>query len=322
MINLKHEGKDIRIKKINPTQVNIQDAVLILSKYYNQSISQYLANIYMKVIGYEEFVVLKKDSTIYELSFSSSGCINFEKSEKFNNLLKVLLQGSLSEDSAYKCAVALFFLEENAVLERKRISQEQERIQCTARELPTWMPVGYKYVTGNMYEGIVIEDDYGNQFTYIPYMEIYISRYEISLNEYGRPVSLPDRKPWVNMSYKEAEKAAREFDPVYNSGLLTSMKNVMESINKKTGIRYPFEVYHGHVELRTGAIPQNMIYNIDCLSGNHYCILQMKQKRNKNFKVAGYSYRKIRDEIWDRGISYIPLPSKYAGIRICLRRDS
>lgn len=318
MISLKDKDRDIRIKKIIPCNVDASDLICIFSKYVDKTVATGLASLYKGAIGNEEFVILETDSKIYELNFNY-GSPHFDESKKFEKLMTILMTSGLNEKDSFKCISEVFFADVNAEAERRRQLEERSRIEKIAKEVPTWMPKGYKYLTGNMYTGIVIVDEYGNEFTYVPYLEIYVSRYEISLDKDGYASSMPDRKAWVNVKYKEAYNAAINFDPSNKSNLLKSIETIREAVVRKTGNEYPKIVYSGRVELRTGAIPENMIYNIDCLIGNHYCMLQSSDSRH-GARAYGCSYKSDRFELlYDMGITF-DKPMSDLGFRICLRR--
>lgn len=319
MIILKENDRDIRIKKVIPCNVEPEDVISIFSKYVDKTLAAGLASIYKSAIGDEEFVILENESKIYELNFKY-GSPSFDESEIFKKMMTVLETGGLSNKNALKCISEVFFAKENAEADRKKKLAEKARIEEIANEMLTWMPKGYKYLTGNMYTGIVIVDEYGNEFTYVPYVDIYVSRYEISLDKDGYVSSIPDRKAWVNMKYKEALAAAEDFDPKNKSGLLKSVKKIREAIIRKTGNDYPEVVYAGNVELRTGAMKENMIYNIDCLVGNHYCILESADPRHDT-RIYGTSYEEKEGFI--RYKAQMLTLSKHrpdTGFRICLRR--
>lgn len=320
MITLKKSRGKIRIKKIVPANESISDVYTIFSKYTDETLAKGLAAIYKKAIGTEEFVILENNSVVYELSFNY-GSPGFEKCEAFKKMIDVLTASGMTVDTAYECASAVFFAKEDANEHMKKVVEEIARKNAIAQERLPWIPAGYRYYTGNMYEGIVIADKYGNQFTYVPYLDIYVSRYEISRDEDGYAASVPDRIPWVNVSYKDAYNAAIKFDPSANSDLLTStiVNAIGESIFNKTGKRPSLSFYTGTAPIRTGAIPQNMVYNIDCFIGNHYCMLKTKSAR-KSVKVFGSSY--YSNLHYDEFNDYKTVPSKEVGFRICLKRNS
>ena len=318
MIILKDNGRNIRIKKIIPCNVEPEDVICIFSKYVDKALATGLSSIYKSAIGDEEFVILEKESKIYELNLRNSPP-DFKESEKFKKMMTVLETSGLDTNESLKCISEVFFAEENAEADRKKKLEEKARIEKIAKELPTWLPKGYKYLTGNMYTGIVIVDQYGNEFTYVPYLEIYVSRYEISLDKDGYASSIPDRKAWVNVKYKDALAAAENFDPTNKSDLLTSITEITEAITKKTGKDYPRIVYNGSVELRTGAMPENMVYNIDCLIGNHYCMLKGLNSNN-DFEAYGTAYTKDSTDIMYNAAISFKKKRPDIGFRICLRR--
>lgn len=319
MISLKNKDRNIRIEKIIPCNVDASDLICIFSKYVDKAVATGLASLYKGAIGDEEFVILEDDSKIYELNFNY-GSPHFDESEKFKKLMTILMTSGLNEKDSFKCISEVFFADVNAKAERRRQLEERARIEKIAKEMPTWIPKGYKYLTGNMYTGIVIVDEYGNEFTYVPYLDIYISRYEISLDKDGYVSSMPGRRVWVNIKYKEAQKAATEFDPENKSDLIRSIEEIREAIQRKTGNKYPEIVYNGNVELRTGAMPENMIYNIDCLIGNHYCMLKTANPRSR-IHAYGISYSKNHHFlVWRPEEKSFEKPNKNVSFRICLRR--
>lgn len=318
MIILKEKNRDIRIRKIIPSNVKASDVISIFEKYVDRTMATGLASIYKSAIGDKEFVILVTDSQIYELDFKFSSP-SFDETEKIKKLMALLETSGLSEKDSFKCLSDLFFADVNAQADKKKNLAERERIEKIAQESPTWMPIGYKYLTGNMYTGIVVVDEYGNEFTYVPYLEIYVSRYEISIDKDGYAASVPGRKAWVKMKYKDAYNAAIKFDPENKSDLLKSIEDIRHAISSKTGNSYPGVVYKGQIELRTGAMPENMIYNIDCLVGNHYCMLKSANPR-QYVKAYGTSYKCFKlCKSYGENITVDGHQSD-VGFRICLKR--
>lgn len=307
MIFLNGLHNNVRIKKVSPCDVEAEDITVIFSKYVEPTLAGGLAAIYKSIIGNQEFLILGDAQKIYEVSFNEDKP-ELKVSEKFEKMMTVLTTAGLDEAQSLTCIFEIFFADEGT---------ESARKKKICKEKPAWMPSGYKYLTGDMYTGFVIVDDCGNEFTYVPYMDIYVSRYEISLNKNHTIASIPDKNAWVNVSYKEAYKAAKNFDPENKSDLLDSVKQIIEAISKKTGKEYPRVVYSGNVELKTGVMPENMLYNIDCLVGNHYCII--KTDSSGHYKHAfGASYKTFRKIIGDS--CSFSSPSPEVGFRICLRR--
>lgn len=311
MIIFKDRDRDVRVKKVVPCDVEAEDITVIFSKYVEPSLAGGLAAIYKSVIGNQEFIILKDNGKIYELSFNEDKP-EIEVSEKFEKMMTVLTTTGLNEMQSLGCIFDVFFANEVADSGRKK---------KLSNEKPTWMPSGYKYLTGDMYTGFVIVDDCGNEFTYVPYMDIYVSRYEISLNKNHTIASLPEKDAWVNVKYKEAYNAAKNFDPKNKSDLLDSVEQIVEAISKKTGKKYPETVYCGNVELKTGSMPENMLYNIDCLVGNHYCILKSKKNVYSSTYAYGKSYKDGKKYMLFHGdMMAFSRPSPDIGFRICLRR--
>ena len=311
MIIFKDMDKDVRVKKVVPYDVEAEDITVIFSKYVEPSLAGGLAAIYKSVIGNQEFLILKDNGKIYELSFNEDKP-EIKVSEKFEKMMTVLTTAGLNVSKSLNCIFDVFFADE------VEYSGGKKKL-CNER--PAWIPSGYKYLTGDMYTGYVIVDDCGNEFTYVPYMDIYVSRYEISLNKNHTIASLPEKDAWVNVKYKEAYKAAKNFDPKNKSDLLDSVKQIVEAISKKTGKEYPGTVYCGNVELKTGSMPENMLYNIDCLVGNHYCILKFDKDVSSYTHAYGASYKGERKYPHLNGEEKtFSSPSPEIGFRICLKR--
>lgn len=325
MIILNQKSGDIRVQKITPSNVNIRAIELILSEYVGEALATNLAQMYISLIaGRNDMLIIEKNSEVNELEDCFG--VHLKTCDEFKKFKDALRSAGLKEEKAYQCAISTFMAPEdfetvhNNLMRKKK--EELEVAQRIASEPPTWIPNGYKHIGGNMLTGIVIADKYGNEFTYIPYMDIYVSRYEISEGEYGWGRSVAGEKAWVNIKYKRALKVAKEFDPNSNSDLLTSISRIKESVFRKTGIEFPGVVYNGKVELRTGAMPENMIYNIDCLVGNHYCILKSKNPR-QHVRVGGTAYIKKHDDyfIYEDEHEFTNVPNNATGFRICLSRD-
>lgn len=322
MITFKENDEIVRINKIDPCQLDIKDVFLVVSKYADETTAMDIAKSFMTMLGYNDIVFIQRETRVYELSFPDWLC-SVSESKKYQKLKELLLEKGINCDVINECAISLLFLDDKTIqMENEKIKREQEKNSSIAREMPSWMPANFKYLMGNMYDGIVITDQYGNQFTYIPYLEIYVSRYEISLNDYGVPASVPGRRAWVNVDYKTALKAATEFSALNNSDLLTNVNDIMEAIRRKTGKSVPDIVYEGNIELRTGAMSENMIYNIDCLSGNHFCMMKTSNNYRKSALVHGQSY-KIKDVAYYQNyIERREVPSRQVGFRICLKKES
>lgn len=324
MIILNQKSGDIRVKKITPLNVNIRAIELIISEYVGEAIAMNFAQMYISLIaGRSDMLIIEKDSEVYELEDCFG--VHLKPCDEFTKFEHALRSAGLKDEKAYQCAISAFMAPEDfETVQNNLMRKRKEKLEASQRiasEPPTWIPNGYKHIGGNMLTGIVIADKYGNEFTYIPYMDIYVSRYEISEGEYGWGRSVAGEKAWVNIKYKQALKVAKEFDPNSNSDLLSSISAIKESISRKTGIEFPRVVYSGKVELRTGAMPENMIYNIDCLVGNHYCILKSKYPRQQ-VRVGGSAYIKKNDDfIYHDEQEFTNVPNNVTGFRICLSRD-
>ena len=324
MNTLRNEKGKVRINKITPLNVNIKAVEYIISEFTNEANAKKLASLFINLIsGNEDILVLERNSEISQVIVDYIG-FRIDRCKKASDFEELVMATGLSRDIAHRCTIATFLdfkniMYDDAIFLQKQ-KEEMKKRQEIAKETPTWIPNGYKQVEGDMMSGIVISDRHGNEFTYIPYMEVYISRYEISQDEYGCAKSVAGEKAWVNIDGKHARKVARQFDPNANSDLVNDIAAIKESIYRKTGNVFPDIVYDGSAEIRTGGIPENMIYNIDCLTGNHYCILKEPFNCMKNsFSIDGYAYNETKIS-YSLSEKYIIKGNKFTGFRICLYR--
>lgn len=144
---------------------------------------------------------------------------------------------------------------------------------------------------------------------YLPEMDQYISRYEISKGKYGAPKSISGRKPWVSLNYYDARKVAQFFSVRYSewnsdyddefgfkydeftSDLIDDWGKIADELLRKTGKKsIPIEVTYKNGEVLTGENPELMLYNIDALVGKNYCWTNESVLEIENFReniIAG-----------------------------------
>ena len=314
-------GQDLRIIRVDGRALTLGkmcDILLQAEEYRDER--EPLAEKLCKLLGEKEYVFVIKDSEIYELSIINGKPVIHE-SQLFQfmvfNLRKVCDRGNYTVEIAKQVLLSC----DSDRLARQVKTKKREQMKV-------WRPRGYTHVEGDIYSGYVIADKKGNQFVFIPYLDIYISRYEISQGPSGEARSVPNARAWTNLTYKQAEKAAKKFDPNYNSSLVPSLNDVVSAIRQLIDSSYVNHkirfMYNGNVEIKTGAYPSSMGYNIDCLFGNHYCMIELPNvSKDKSGKVHGFSYRSERKSCYpNEGIeAYITIPSKEVGFRICLKRD-
>ena len=304
-------GRKIRrIIKLNPNETNVERLVTVLLKYCDSFTADRIATTFITQLYNDNDILLIvfDRNRIYEYSERVLSH-HFIESEFIKTIGRILEANGIKNPN---CLVELLF---TAGYTNETDAEISKRKSAIRMEQPSWIPIGYQHIEGDMLTGYVISDVYGNEFTYIPYLEEYISRYEISKDVFGKPASIAGQKVWTNISYKQAMKVARNFDPLAHSDLLEDISKIGEAIKQKSGIHYPEDVYKGRLYLRTGAIPENMIYNIDCLTGNYRCITHQYKTNSICDCIDGKSYYE------DDNDDDIKLPNKYYGFRIRLRHS-
>lgn len=171
-------------------------------------------------------------------------------------------------------------------------------IKNDAISKPDWIPEGFEYFTGDVETGYVVKDTKGNEFTYCPATDEYISRYEISKGDDGAPMSVPGKDVWVNITRKEAKELAKSFAVDGTSDLIENADwdKMWEFLSTKIGRALVFDdstsigaYYNNGGKVRTGENSSFMTYNIDCLAGNHWCITNGIDK-NGYVVLRGGSY--------------------------------
>lgn len=213
------------------------------------------------------------------------------------------------------------------MMDNKNENRLEERI---------WIPNGFKYWEGDLDTGFVVKDKDGNQFVYLPEMDQYISRYEISKGKHGVPKSVSGRKPWVSLNYYDARKVARFFSVRYSewnsdyddefgfkydeftSDLIDDWDKIADELLRKTGKKsIPTEGTYKDGEVLTGKNPELMIYNIDALVGENWCWTNKKSEIFEDFReniIAGGLGENRKESI--------SITKKYSnvGFRIILKR--
>lgn len=211
-----------------------------------------------------------------------------------------------------------------------------------------WIPNGFKYWEGDLDTGFVVKDKDGNQFVYLPEIDQYISRYEISKGKYGAPKSISGRKPWVSLNYYDARKVAQFFSVRYSewnsdyddefgfkydeftSDLIDNWNKIAGFISRKTKKRFfPIKEIYKTGQVLTGEIPELMIYNIDALVGANWCWTNEVWMEIENFCeniiAGGSSGRYINGEIMKMPINttdMVPSNESFSNVafRVVLKR--
>lgn len=248
-------GEKVTLKKLSTmcTPERIEDVVL---EYVGRRTAKAIINAVTDIVGDENVVVAKVNGTLYKLVLNN-GVPSFVVYNIKKDIEIALMEKGFTTTDAAECVEALF------------VSR------------PDWIPAGFKYHTGDLETGYVVKDKKGNEFTYCPAIDQYISRYEISKGDDGDPMSVPGKNAWVDIDYAEAKGLAKFFVANGKSGLISDSdwSKMCEFLATKIDRILIFKdstsigAYRNNGrEVRTGENSNFMIYNIDCLAGNHWCI--------------------------------------------------
>ncbi len=254
----------VNIKKVSTacTSEKIEDVLL---EYVGRRTAKDIIDAVTDIVGDDNVVVAEVNETLYKLILIN-GVPSFEECNIKKDVVNALMENGFTEADAIECAEALFATEttKNATISK-----------------PDWIPAGFEYFTGDLETGYVVKDKQGNQFTYCPETNEYISRYEISMGDDGAPMSIPGKYAWVSITQEEAKKLAKSFSADGTSNLIgnSEWNKLCEFLSTKIYRALVFDdstsigaYYNNGGEVRTGENPNFMIYNIDCLAGNHWCI--------------------------------------------------
>lgn len=267
---------------IGNTEITISKMTIILNEqsvenalleYVERRTVKDIATAVMELaVNDNQIIAEMPNNKMYKLVITNS-VPSFEEYDFKGNLERVLIEKGFTAIDANKCVDSMLATAEEP-------SQSKE---------PLWIPKGFEYYTGDLETGYVVKDKKGNEFTYMPATCEYISRYEISKGDDGvTPMSVPGRPAWTCITPDEAKKVARSFAPDYNSDLIKDYNDwgkMCEFLSTKIGksLVYdnstPIGAYHNNGgEVNTGDNPAFMIYNIDCLAGNHWCITNQRNE--------------------------------------------
>lgn len=255
---------EVNIKKVSTacTSEKIEDVLL---EYVGRRTAKGIIDAVTDIVGDDNVVVAEVNETLYKLILIN-GVPSFEEYNIKKDVVNALMENGFTEADAIECAEALFATEttKNATISK-----------------PDWIPAGFEYFTGDLETGYVVKDKKGNEFTYCPATDEYISRYEISMGDDGAPMSIPGKDAWVSITQEEAKKLAKSFSADGTSNLIGNSEwdKLCEFLSTKIDRALVFydstsigAYYNNGGEVRTGENSNFMIYNIDCLAGNHWCI--------------------------------------------------
>lgn len=174
-----------------------------------------------------------------------------------------------------------------------------------ATQEPLWIPTGFKHLTGDMDTGYVVIDSLGNEFTYLPEYDEWISRYAISEGENGMPMSLPNKPAWTNISYNEVKEVIGNFSKSnsYKVGLINNWNDeISKFIETKIDSELIIKASGRDVYCSIESNVQLMAYNIaDLAKDGYYCMTN--EKKGESIVAGGGTYWSF----WDRR----PLSSYY-----------
>lgn len=273
----------VNIKKVSTacTSEKIEDVLL---EYVGRRTAKDIIDAVTDIVGDDNVVVAEVNETLYKLILIN-GVPSFEEYNIKKDVVNALMENGFTEADAIECAEALFATEttKNATISK-----------------PDWIPAGFEYFTGDLETGYVVKDKKGNEFTYCPATDEYISRYEISMGDDGAPMSIPGKDAWVSITQEEAKKLAKSFSADGTSNLIGNSEwdKLCEFLStNKIDRALVFDdstsigaYYNNGGEVRTGENSNFMIYNIDCLAGNHWCITNDIINQNGYVVLRGGSY--------------------------------
>ena len=311
--------KKVTIRKMT-TSLNKQHVENVLLEYVGRRAVKNIATAVMKVVG-DNQIIVEIQNNMYKLVLNN-GVPSFEeyilKGNK-GNLAKVLIEKGFIAADAIECV--------NSMIATTLESNQTNK--------PSWIPEGYEYYTGNLGTGFVVRDKKGNEFTYMPKTGDFISRYEISKGDDGvTPMSVPGRPAWADITQDEAIEVARSFAPNCNSDLIEDYeywKKMCEFISNKIGKSLVYDdstligAYSNNGgEVYTGENPAFMVYNIDCLAGNHCCMTKKKFQNDGVIDVCGGSYSDYSDNKPMASHCHVSLYYGHdtVGFRIVLKRST
>ena len=274
--------EEVTIRKMT-TSLDKQYVENVLLEYVGRPAVKDIATAVMKVAVNDNQIFVEIQNNMYKLVLNN-GVPSFEEYDLKGNLAKVLIEKGFIVADAIECVNSMI----------------ATTLESNQTNNPPWIPEGFEYYTGDLDTGFVVRDKKGNEFTYMPATGDYISRYEISKGDDGvTPMSVPGRPAWTDITQDEAIEVARSYAPNCNSDLIEDYeywKKMCEFISNKIGKSLVYDdstligaYYNNGGEVNTGENPAFMVYNIDCLAGNHSCMTK-KKFQNGVMDVCGGSY--------------------------------
>ncbi len=237
--------------KINGTEVGILDSKNETVNIANDVVEEFL----------QEFVGKRRSKKLAETIIMELHSLEESNAEEVWNRIGLLLEKQ--------------GLEDEEVQEFRAFIQEHSKQEVDGIEIPE----GFHYVTGSNQEGVVIEDQKGNQFTTFKEIDFWVSRYEIS----APGMSIAGKNAWTNINFPDARYVAKSF--AKNADLINERRwdSLMQAISSRIGRELVYEdstsigAYNTCREIKTGSNPSYMVCNIDCLAGSHFCWIVRKE---------------------------------------------
>ena len=310
---------EITIREI-PISLNEQTIENAILKYIGRREVKDIVTAVMELTVKDNQIILQMpNNKMYKLVIND-GVSSFEEYDFKSNLAKVLIEKGFEEVDANECVA--FMLATIA-------EPSPESIQTNK---PLWIPEGFEYYTGDLNIGYVVRDKKGNEFTYMPATDEYISRYEISKGYDGvTPMSVPGKPAWTCITQREAKKVARSFAPNCNSDLIKDYNDWQKMcgfLSTKIGKALVYNdstqigAYNNNGgEVNTGENPAFMLYNIDNFAGGTWCITNEITEDLDTF-ICGGSFCTNGDVDTMASRDYVGYNARNVdvGFRIVLRR--
>lgn len=313
-------------KKINGTEVRILDSQFetanitsevvedCLQEFVGRRRSKKLAETIMEHLSaWKDEVIVEVNEKRYKLILTEDLVPIFEEFDSedvWESVRMLLTKQCIEQEEVYECIDSI-----------KKASKQEKKIVDGIE-----IPEGFHYVTGNNQEGVVIEDQKGNQFTTFKEINFWVSRYEISRG--GKSIAGEDA--WTNINFPDSRKVAKAF--AKNADLFHEREwdELMQAISSRIGRGLVYEdstsigAYANSCgEVKTGSNPNCMVCNIDCLAGNHWCWIVKNDENEEDSQALGGGSYCINGHNWpmDSRINCNPNYSDFnVGFRIVLKK--
>lgn len=198
------------------------------------------------------------------------------------------------------------------------------------------IPNGFSYVYGVEDDGVVIQDDAGNQYVWIPEGNtredgfcngFFISRYEIAKVSENCYVSMPNKYPVVDISYNDAIEIANNLNARIMSN--KQFERIVAWVIE-TGDKTEHQVYEDssdfgnykntgpHRMVKTGYNPKWMCKNIDNLAGNLWTWTCTGDDKTRILRGGCCMLEAQYASLGRKCLSYLEGSRFYTGLRVVL----